>query len=88
MKVSKDFIVRDIAGEFILVPVGAAAVRFNGLITMNAVGQFLFQLLQEERTLEGLARSVTAEYDVSYETACADCEEFLQLLRQIGALVE
>lgn len=87
MKVSKDFIVRDIAGEFILVPVGAA-VRFNGLITMNAVGQFLFQLLQEERTLEELARSVTAEYDVSYETACADCEEFLQQLREIGALVE
>ena len=87
MKVSKDLIVRDIAGEFILVPVGAA-VRFNGLITMNAVGQFLFQLLQEERTLEELARSVTAEYDVSYETACADCEEFLQQLREIGALVE
>ena len=50
MKVSKEFILREIAGEHILVPIGAAAANFNGLISMNEVGRLLFDLLAEERT--------------------------------------
>ena len=44
MKVSKEFILREIAGEHILVPIGIAAANFNGLISMNEVGRFLFDL--------------------------------------------
>ena len=88
MIASKDFIMREIAGEFILVPVGAAAMNFSGLITMNELGKFIFHLLAEERTVPELAEKITAEYDVSLETAVSDCEEFLQQLREIGALVE
>ena len=42
MKVSNEFILREVAGEYILVPVGAAAVKFNGLITLNEIGAFIF----------------------------------------------
>lgn len=88
MKVSKDFIMRDIAGEHILVPVGAAAAKFNGLITMNELGKYIFDLLAEEHTVRELAEKITGEYDVPLETAVSDAEEFLQQLRDIGALVE
>ena len=54
MKVSKDYILREIAGEFMLVPVGAAAAKFNGLITMNEIGTFIFKQLGEEQTEESL----------------------------------
>ena len=88
MRVSKEFILREIAGENILVPVGAAAVNFNGLISMNGVGRFIFDLLAEERTARELADRVCGEYDVPPETALGDVEEFLQQLRDIGALIE
>lgn len=88
MRVSKDFIMREIAGEFILVPVGAAATKFNGLITMNELGKFIFDLLAEEHTVQELSEKITREYDVSLETAESDLREFLQQLREIGALVE
>lgn len=88
MRVSKDFIMREIAGEFILVPTGAAAAKFNGLITMNEVGKFIFQTLAEEHTAQEVAAHITEEYSVDAGTALADLEEFLQQLRQIGALVE
>ena len=88
MKVSKDLIMREIAGEHILVPVGAAAAKFNGLITMNEVGRFIFDQLAEDRTLPELAERVTAEYDVDYDTALRDAEEFVQQLRDVGALEE
>ena len=84
MKVSKEFILREIAGEHILVPIGTAAANFNGLISMNEVGRFLF----EERTPQELADCVCGEYDVPPETALEDVENFLQQLREIGALLE
>ena len=88
MKVSKDLIMREIAGEHILVPVGAAAAKFNGLITMNEVGRFIFDQLTEDRTLPELAELVTSEYDVDSDTALRDAEEFVQQLRDVGALEE
>ena len=88
MKASKDFILRSIAGESILVPVGAAAAKFNGLITMNGIGNFIFQALGEDQTEDSLVERIVAEYDVSRETALADLKEFLQQMREIGALEE
>ena len=88
MHVSKDFILREIAGEFMLVPVGQAAARFNGLITMNEIGSFLFRALEQERSEEELTDLILGEYDVNRETASADLRDFLQQLRQLGALVE
>ena len=88
MKASKDFILREIAGEHILVPVGAAAARFNGLITLNETGRTLFLALAQERSPEELTDALTAEYEVDPETARADVAGFLDQLRQVGALVE
>lgn len=88
MRVSEEYIMREIAGEHILVPVGAAAARLNGLITMNEVGKFVLELLQQERSAQELAAKIAEEYDVEPQTALHDVEDFLQQLRQIGALVE
>ena len=38
MKVKKDFIVRRVMDDVILVPVGSSDSKFNGLITTNELG--------------------------------------------------
>lgn len=86
MKASKDFILREIAGEYILVPAGAASTRLNGLITLNELGWFIFKTLETEQTLDSLTDAITAEYDVGREVARADALEFLQQLDKVGAL--
>ena len=88
MKVSKGFIMREIAGEYILVPVVSAAANFNGLISLNEVGKYVVELLFQEHSIPELVDQITEEYDVSSETAMTDVEAFLQQLREIGALVE
>lgn len=88
MKVSKEFILREIAGEYILVPTGASAVKISGLITMNELGCFIFKTLQEGKTIEQLVDAIVAEYTVDRNTAQADAQEFLQQLRDIGGLEE
>ena len=86
MQVSKDYLLRTIAGETILIPSGAAAQKFNGLVTVNAIGAFIWDVLQTPTDLEELVARITAEYEVDADTARRDAQEFLQELRGIGAL--
>lgn len=86
MQRSKDYLMRTIAGETILIPSGAAAQKFNGLVTVNSLGSFLWDLLETPTDLDALVAKVTDEYEVDADTARADAEEFLEELRKIGAL--
>lgn len=90
MRVSKDFILREIAGEYLLVPVGRAAAQQNGLIVLNECGGLLFRALEQECTREELVETIVreCECEVDRETAAADVEEFLGQLREIHALIE
>lgn len=88
MKVSNEFVLREIAGEYLLVPVGSAVSGFHGLITLNETGNLLFSALYQESTADDLISLLTAEYDVDEQTARADVLEFLQQLRDVGALME
>lgn len=86
MRISENFVLREIAGEYIIVPVGNATLNFNGLMTVNEVGQFIWQQLQNDITEEALVEKIIEEYDVDKETAKADTEEFIEKLKQNGIL--
>ncbi len=86
MKVTKDFILRQIAGEHILIPVGEAALSIHGMITMTESGVLLWEELQTGCSKEQLIETILAEYDVNRETAEKDVEAFLQKLNQRGIL--
>lgn len=88
MRAAKGFIMREIAGETILIPSGAAAQKFNGLITVNELGTFIWNALAEDITLDALVGRITDAYEVDAETARADAVEFLDELRQVGGVEE
>ena len=82
MKLKSTIILRKIAGETILVPVGEDAVRVNGLITVNEVGALICEHLKEERTVDALVAAVTAQFDVDAQTARADIASFIHTLEE------
>lgn len=86
MKVEKDFILREIAGEYIIIPTGKTVLEFNGLITVNEIGVFLWKMLQEEVMLNELVQGVLKEYDVEEKIAREDIQEFLDTLVKGGIL--
>lgn len=87
MKISNDFMMRDIAGEKIVVPTGAAA-ELNALITLNEVAAFMWECLQTDRTPEEVGQMVLKEYDVDEETVKRDVDNFISALRYFGMLEE
>ncbi len=82
MKLKSTIILRKIAGETILVPVGEDAVRVNGLITVNEVGALICEQLKEERTVDALVAAVTAQFDVDAQTARTDIASFIHTLEE------
>ena len=83
---SEEFLLRQAAGLTVIVPVGPAAVRFPGMISVNATGGFLWNALAAEQTLDSLVDALTAEYAVEREQAQRDVRTFLDTLTRAGAL--
>lgn len=87
MRISKDFIIKKIMDDYIVVPTGKEMVDFNAMITLNETGAFLWERLQEEKTENGLVEELCAEYDVSSDVAAQDIADFLKLLRDADILL-
>ena len=83
MKLKKELIKREIAGETILVPVGKTVYDSNGLFVLNELGNFIWHLLPNVQTEEEICKAILAEYEVSMEEAAADVAEFLSKLREM-----
>lgn len=86
MRVEKEFVLREVVGDYIIIPTGKTVLDFNGLITVNEVGAFLWNLLQEDVTEDDLVREVLAEYEVDEKVAREDIQEFLGNLEVGGIL--
>ncbi len=87
MKRSADFLLRDVAGTWVVVPVGEAVTVFPGMITLNATGAYIWQLLETEQTVQTLADALVERYEVDSKTAEADIEAFLEKLQPVGAVI-
>lgn len=87
MQVKKEFILREIAGDYIIIPTGQTVLEFNGLITVNEVGVSIWKMLQKEVTLEEIVKGILDEYEVDEEIAREDIQEFLKVLVDGGILV-
>ena len=72
MKTHPDFILRQIAGENILVPCGEAAKRLSGLINLNSTAAFIWQNLNDAKDLDELTARVMENFEVDEETARRD----------------
>ena len=80
MKKIKEFIIREIAGETIMVPTGATSQEFNGIITLSATAKFIWEHIEEVESLEALVSMITEEYEIDRETATKDTIEYVQQL--------
>lgn len=82
MKIHGEYILREVVGEYVLVPVGQTALEFNGIISLNEVGACIWKQLEKNSSRTEMLQAVLEEFDVSEGRAEADLEEFLQMLQE------
>lgn len=84
MKIVKEFILRNIAGECVLVPTGSTTQEFNGLITMSDTAKFIWENIEKAESFEELVKMMLEEYEIDEETAKRDAYRFIDQLLQNG----
>ena len=86
MKVKEGFVLRSVAGSNVVVPVGAASVDFNGMITLNDSGAFLWRELEKGADVDSLTAALLREDEVDEETARKCATDFTEKLLDAGCL--
>ncbi|MEE0265428.1 MAG: PqqD family protein [Acutalibacteraceae bacterium] len=77
-----NYLLREIAGEYMLVPLGDSCANLNAMITFNETGAFIWKKLEENLTNNQIAQAFTSEYNVTYQQALEDVEEFVAYLKE------
>lgn len=84
MKIKNGFVVREVGGENVVVPVGEMSKVFHGMINLNETGAVLWKFFSQEHTLEEGVSALLGEYDVAEEIARADVETFMKTIQENG----
>ena len=84
MKLKHEFVVREIAGETLLVPVGTATLSLNGMLVLNECGKYLWDRIPDAGSEEDLINALLAEYEVNRQTAAQDVAEFLAFYNKVA----
>ena len=88
MKLNENFVLRQVAGTWMVLPLKQETLDFNGMIRLNGSGSVLWKCLEQGGDRQALTEALTSQYTVSQEQASGDVEEFLDMLKKIGCLEE
>lgn len=88
MKIKGEYMLREIAGETVAVPVGGTVLNSNILAVLNGTGKLFWELLTKDMSEDEIVASVCDEYDVDADTVKADLHEFVEYLRNNKVEVE
>ena len=83
MKIKNSFVLRNIAGINTVISADVSS-GFDGMITLNETGVFMWNILKNGTTIEELIDAVVAEYDIDRDTAKKDTTEFVEKLKTVN----
>ena len=86
MKAHSGFILRNLAGEYVLAPVGQEIKSFNGVAVMNEMCAFVWEKLQSDVSGQELLSAILDEYDTDEATASEDLDVLLRKMRAMGVI--
>lgn len=87
MKINGEYILREVAGDAILVPVGKTALQFNGILALEPVGALIWKGLSAGKDRSAILSDILEQFEVDPQTAAQDLDEFLDQLRSENLLL-
>jgi len=83
---NEQFISRQIADEFLLIPVANQLNGDNWLFVLNEVGARIWELIDRGRSVQQIEELLLEEFDTSQEQLEKDLLRLLDQLQEIGAI--
>lgn len=85
-KANPNYILREIAGEAVLVAIGAEIADFCGIVTLNTSAKVIWKALEQGATKQQLVQKLLETFELTEERAEEDVEKVLQLLQEHGMI--
>lgn len=82
MKIKEGYILKDVAGNKIVISTGSEGMSFNGVMTFNQVGAEIFELLDGTNTPEEIIDKIAEEYNAPKETVTRDFNNLVDKMRK------
>lgn len=86
MKLTQEFVLRNIAGDNMLIPVVGLQDNFHGIITLNETGIFIWKQIAAGLEEDAIVDALCLEYEVSREKAALDVASVCKNFRELGVL--
>ncbi len=81
MKIKDGFMLREVAGSYVVVPVGKRADEFNGMVHLNETGAFFWKIAEKGCTREELIREGLNTYEADEGLITKDVDKFVDILK-------
>ncbi len=88
MKIKDGYILKDVAGEKIVIATGEQKLNFNGVMTFNSVGADVFNMLDGTNSVEDIANKIAEDYGVSVERVKTDVENLIKKMKEHNLIDE
>ena len=67
-RVNPDYVLRDVCGEYAIIPVGEECLIANAVMTPNESAAFIWKAFMEPNTVENVVAQCVEAYDAPAET--------------------
>ena len=85
MKIKSGFTLREVAGNYIVMNLGGE-LNFNGMITLNETGAFIWRAIEQNKNAEETAKMLSEEYEIDFQTALRDTESIINKMLGAGII--
>lgn len=88
MRIKEDLMLRNIQGEWVVIPMGERLLEFNGIMKLNESGAFIWEQMKEGKPKEMIKKRMLEEYEVDEKTLDLKLDEFIDTLKEANILEE
>ena len=87
-RINPDFILREIAGEYTIIPIGGNNVFSNAVMAPNETAVFLWEAFQQPSTIQDVVVEAMQKYDVTEEQIYKSISNFVKQSLEFKVLEE
>lgn len=87
MRIKEGFVLREVAGQVVVIATGEASKGFHGMIKLNATGKDIWTSLQEGKSEQDIIECLSSKYQMDAEQVSKDVSEFLNQMTELGFLI-
>lgn len=88
MRIKDGFVLRQVAGQGMVIAAGEASKDFHGMVKLNRTGSLIWQGIAEGKTPEQMAECFMEMYEVEKEKALDDINKMIGKMKDAGFIVE